>query len=120
MSERSTEDAPEGGFNIRGIPWVVTERQMKLEWGGGGPAEYFRCAWCGHRFKPGDIARCIYTNGGVGIVDGVATPEPHDLTAGIGGNPFCCDHCYGPRPELLARLRTMRAEIDTKYWWFAR
>jgi hypothetical protein len=40
-----------------GKPWVVTEAQTKLAWGGG-----FHCRLCGHDFKAGDTARWIFAN----------------------------------------------------------
>jgi hypothetical protein len=93
-------------FNIRGRPWIATAEQTKLRWGCGKPGANFRCAWCGHRFAAGERVRCVYTNS-VG-----------DDTKGICGNPFICQTCDGPREEILAKLRGMRAEFNTRFWWF--
>lgn len=84
-------------------PFTVTEDQVGARWGGGG----LRCAWCGHRFGAGEVARWIYTNGG------------SDETKGIAGNPFICERCDGPRPEILRRLRETLAEFEAnRFWWF--
>lgn len=96
------------GFNIRGTPWIATEKDLTLRWSCQAPGKLFRCAWCGHRFKVGDVVRCVYTNGA------------GEETRGIGGNPFICTACDGPREVILAKLQAMRAEFDTRFWWFDR
>ena len=88
-------------------PFMVTEEHTKARWGGYRDARMFRCAWCGHRFKVGDTARWVYTNGG------------GDETKGIAGNPFICTACDGPRAEILIRLREANREFGAdRFWWF--
>lgn len=97
--------------HIFGDSWTVTDKDTNARWNCGKPGELFRCAWCGHKFVVGDIARCVYTNG-----DG-------DDTRGIGGNPFICQACDGPRDAVLASLRALREEwmaAQQRFWWFAR
>ena len=98
----------EEGFNIRGQPWIATERDVGLNWGLRGIGVLFRCAWCGHRFAVGDVVRCVFTNG------------QDEAMRGIGGNPLVCARCDCPRDELLAKLQEMRRQVSTKYWWFTR
>ena len=99
----------EGGnvsFTDQG-PFTVTEDHVKAWWGGYRDARLFRCAWCGHRFRVGDVARWVYTNDG------------GEQTRGLSGNPFICTKCDGPRPEILARLRATLAEFTAdRFWWF--
>jgi hypothetical protein len=96
-------------FNIHGRPWTATAADVKARWCGGKPGEFFRCAWCGHRFAVGDTVRCVYTNGG------------GEETRGIGGNPFICAACDGPREVILARLRELAAELRSeRFWWILR
>lgn len=87
-------------------PFVVTEQQVTAPWGGHRDGRNFRCAWCGHHFKIGDVARWVFTNDG----------QPD--TKGLSGNPFICSSCDGPREQILARLQQLREEVDSeKYWW---
>lgn len=86
-----------------GEPFVVTERDLRLRWNCGKPGEYLRCAFCGHKFQPGDIARWVYTND----------------AKGAGGNPFVCQTCDGPREALIAEILKRRAELqEGRWWWF--
>ncbi len=94
-------------------PFPVTEEHIQASWSGKRAAKgatthpLFRCAWCGHRFKVGDVARWVFTN--------CAGEE----TKGIAGNPFICSTCDGPRAEILARLRVALAEVSAdRFWWF--
>ncbi len=91
-----------------GKPFVVSAAQASAAWGGARGGALFRCAWCGHKFREGDTARWVFTNGG------------GEETRGIGGNPFVCAACDAPREELIGRLREMRALFETKFWWFTR
>lgn len=96
--------------HIFGNPWIVSEKDTVARWNCGKPGELFRCAWCGHKFEVGDVARCVYTNGF------------SEDTCGIAGNPFICQACDGPRDVVLAKLRELRAEwtaVKRKFWWFA-
>lgn len=92
-----------------GKPWIATEEDVSAKWNCRKPGQDFRCAWCGHRFAVGDTVRWVYTNGG--------GPE----TKGVGGNPFICAACDGPREVILERLRALLAEYKTdRFWWFRR
>lgn len=94
---------------LRGKPWVATAKCVATRWNCGEPGQLFRCAWCGHKFVVGDVVRCVYTNS-----DG-------DETRGIGGNPFICQACDGPRDVILAKLRDQLAKFrDERFWWFRR
>lgn len=86
-------------------PFIVTEEQPKLPWGGKTNGDNFRCACCGHRLQAGDTARWVFTNTG------------EKLTKGLHGNPFVCGPCDLPRDDLLLKLQAMREE-SKKYWWF--
>lgn len=87
-------------------PWVVTARDLKLNWGGS--PKNFRCGFCGHRFKEGDTARWLYTN---------------DLP-GAGGNPLMCVACdTGSNTSTRERWKDKRAEWKKqsdadKNWFF--
>jgi hypothetical protein len=105
MSQASEPERRQPGWPF-GEPWVATEKDVTLPWSGS--QRNFRCAWCGHKFKLGDVVRCVYTNGG------------SEDTRGISGNPFACAACEAPREEMLAKLRAMRAEYEARFWWFGR
>ena len=94
-------------------PFAVTDEHVRAPWSGVRPEKgatthpEFRCAWCGHRFRAGDVARWVFTN----------TSDP--ATKGLSGNPFICAACDGPRDEILARLRATMAEfVADRFWWF--
>lgn len=87
-------------------PFVVSEDDVSAHWCGYPDARNLRCAWCGHRFIVGDVARWVHTNSGA------------DDCISIMGNPFVCARCDGPREIILARLRAMAVEAETRFWWF--
>lgn len=88
-----------------GEPFVATKADCKLRWSCGKPGEHFRCAFCGHKFQPGDTVRWQYTND----------------TPGTGGNPFVCVTCDAPRDVLIAEILKRRAELAAeRNWWFIR
>ena len=91
-----------------GLPMIATKNDTLAHWGGGKPGEYFRCGFCGYKFREGDYWRWVYTND----------------TPGAGGNPFVCQTCDGPRVDLLARWKakydTVRQHREGLYWWFYR
>jgi hypothetical protein len=92
-----------------GDPWPATEWDVVADWNCGKPGEHFRCAWCGYRFQVGDLVRCVYTNSGA------------EECNGIGGNPFICAKCDGPREQILAELRGRRERFRAnEFWWFRR
>jgi hypothetical protein len=82
-------------------PWIATEKDCALNWGGGGKGARFRCGLCGYKFKPGDTVRWQFTNN-----------IPH-----YGGNPLVCSTCDGP--DIIDKWK---AHCDSfklfkeKYW----
>ena len=101
MSERSSNAVTENWTN--GKPFVATQGDCQLRWGCGKPGQNFRCAFCGHKFQPGDTVRWVYTND----------------AKGAGGNPFVCQTCDGPRETLIAEILARRATLrDARWWWF--
>lgn len=66
---------------------VATDEHSGARWSGGKPGEFFRCGFCGHKFKDGDKFRWCYTN---------------DIK-GAGGNPLVCEACNDSNEELRAR-----------------
>lgn len=104
MSEDTSNDF------LRGKSFIVSEEAVQMRWGfqKPGSGDVFRCAWCGHRFKAGDVARCIYTN----------TAPEHKA---IRGNPFVCESCDGP--DAIERLIAMAERVNQvrrECWWFYR
>lgn len=95
-------------------PFTVTDEHIHARWSGRRVAKdatthpLFRCAWCGHRFKVGDVARWVFTN------------CSGEETKGISGNPFICAPCDGPRLEILRRLREAHEEFRAERWWWFR
>lgn len=88
-----------------GKPRIATEAETKLHWCSHGPGEFFRCGFCGHKFKVGDQWRFCYTN---------------DIP-GSGGNPLVCAKCDGPDEEVRARWKAKCEEwLSAKWWWFRR
>ena len=83
---------------------ITSEEDLKSRWYGGKPGEYFRCGFCGYKFNPGDLWRCVYTND----------------TPGAAGNPLVCEICDAPREVLIDRWKKMRIEAKTKFWFFTR
>ena len=86
-----------------GNPWVATEDDYHANWMGGEDGKHFRCALCGHRFKPGDRVRWVHTN---------AAPGPAN------GNPLVCEGCDGTRKEIITKLENLYEEMTTRMWWF--
>lgn len=91
----------------------VTPAHCEARWSCGKPGELFKCAFCGHKFVPGDVFKCIYTN---------------DLP-GAWGNPLCCSTCrdhHGGDQEKLreAWIEKWRAWKDfinaPTNWWLKR
>jgi hypothetical protein len=66
---------------------VATEETCKARWSCGKPGQYFRCGFCGYKFKAGDKWRGVYTN---------------DMP-GAGGNPLVCEKCNDTNAQLRAR-----------------
>jgi hypothetical protein len=89
-------------------PRIATEKECKANWGGGKPGEFFRCHVCGHRFRPGDKFRWVYTN----------------HLRGYGGNPMVCEACDGTNEEVIARWKKLvdqwKDDRNGKYWWFVK
>lgn len=90
-----------------GQPFEITEKHLATKWGGYKASKLLRCAWCGHTFQLGDLARWVYTN----------SEEDHS----IGGNPFICVNCDGSREQILEKLSAMSQAYkaaEKTYWWF--
>jgi len=83
-------------------PRVATKKDLKTNWSCGKPGEYFRCTLCGYKFQISDYWRWQYTN---------------DIP-GAGGNPMVCKDCDGTKEEIVLKLKQMKHEFKTKYWWF--
>jgi len=69
-----------------GKPWIATEKDCKLNWGG---HQCFCCYLCGHRFRPGDTVRWQFTNN----------------IKGAGGNPLVCASCDGDKEKIIERMK---------------
>jgi hypothetical protein len=87
---------------------TATAEDCRSRWGCGQPGEFFRCGFCGHKFKVGDKWQAIYTND---------MPE-------AGGNPLYCAGCKSG-PEALRRrwaekCREWQRKIENEFWWFNR
>lgn len=88
-------------------PYTVTQEHLKLNWGGVG-RKNFRCGFCGHKFKKGDIARWVFTN--------------HTKA---GGNPFICFDCDEPdNPAKAVEAWKEKHKVfesflkSDEWWWF--
>ena len=90
---------------LDGKPWVATEKHC-TRWGGmNQKGKYFRCAFCGYKFKPGDTVRCQYTNN----------------IPGLWGNPLVCKDCDDTEKKLISKLKKMKKkkeQLDKELWWF--
>lgn len=84
---------------------VATEATCKANWSCGGPGVLFFCAFCGHKFVPGDLFRMTYTN---------------DMS-GAGGNPLTCEPCdkrYGGVEGVRKAWADLWEEYRTRFKWF--
>lgn len=88
--------------------WVVTEHDCEMKWGLDGDG--FRCALCGHRFKPGDGARWIYAAGRT-------FKSAEGKTFGV-CNFKTCDACDGP--DVLDRWVARNVEFFSDRFWALR
>ena len=88
-----------------GESWIATEVDCGRAWSGGSKGKYFRCYFCGHKFKSGDTVRWQFTN---------------DI-AGAGGNPLVCLKCDDGPEKVIEKWKQMHKEYrDDKWWWFRR
>lgn len=99
MAEDPTNPAYEPFFNVQK---TATEKDCHMRWLCGRDGKYFRCAFCGHKFVPGDLYRIVYTN---------------DMK-GAYGNPIVCEKCDGE--DVRDRWRKMSEEAYSRFWWFSR
>lgn len=96
--------------NLRtGEFFIADEEMVKAPWFGMPNGEWFKCGFCGHKFKVGDKLRWIYTN---------------DIP-GAPGNPLACMYCCytykQPQVEHLREVwKEMSEKVRKKYWWFVR
>jgi len=77
----------------------ATEKEVKARWSGGRPGEFFRCYFCGHKFKEEDLWRSVYTND---------IPKAN-------GNPLVCENCDGD--DVVERWISINNETLNRYWW---
>lgn len=98
---------------LRGEWTTVTQEQTKIAWGGGKNGRYFRCMFCGHKFKANDEFRAIFTN--CKSLDERGIP---------GGNPLTCRTCNpsGELEEMYEKWKQLHAEWDAvvdspRFWW---
>lgn len=84
---------------------VATEEHCRAPWLGAKNGKYFRCAFCGHKFVPGDKFRIVYTN---------------DIN-GASGNPLICGGCDCPNEEARAKwVEKCKVAYSDEWWWFHR
>lgn len=88
-------------------PFIVKQSHVDASWNG--RKDDFRCAWCGHRFRVGDVARWVFTNTG-------------DDAKHVPGNLFICASCdVGSREEILQQLIDIGHEFrHPRFWWWRR
>jgi hypothetical protein len=95
---------------LDGKQHVADEHICSRKWSGAPAGQNFRCALCGHKFKPGDTFRFVLTN----------TKAASDAKV-PGGNPFVCASCDGINEDVYSRLVSMQCEWDeikNRFWWF--
>lgn len=84
---------------------IASETCVIAPWSGAKNGKYFRCAFCGYKFKIGDGWRCIYTN---------------DMP-GASGNPLCCDGCFTDKDATRQRwivINEKFQKLKEEFWWF--
>ena len=86
---------------------IATDEECKLSWDGRKNGAAFRCYLCGHRFKPGDGWRWVYSDGTSFVTD-----EGKKLSC---CNPKVCDSCDGP--DVLTRWASHCAEFYSAKFW---
>ena len=84
-----------------GKPWVATEKDCNASWESAPKGERFRCTFCGHKFKPGDIVRWQYTND----------------VPGACGNPLVCEKCDGIKEEIVTKMKELYRKARNEMWW---
>lgn len=77
-------------------PRIATEKDCKAKWGGYKNGDRFRCYLCGHKFKPGDTWRWVYSQKYM--------------------NFLVCDSCDGD--DVQERWIAANKELREKFWWF--
>ncbi len=87
---------------------VADEKTCKARWSGGSRGIYFRCGFCGHRFKVGDKWRIQFTNN---------MPDAR-------GNPLVCEDCDASEKELVEKWREKHRKwrelcCTSEWWWFS-
>ena len=88
---------------------VATIEDCETRWGNHKPGERFRCYLCGHKFKPGDGWRWVYSGTG-----------GHDTTGKRWAvtNLKTCDACDGP--DVVDRWAQRHAEFYSDQFWAIR
>lgn len=87
-----------------GKPRIATKEECNAIWGGGKPGEYFRCGFCGYKFKQGDYYRWQFTN---------------DIP-GAPGNPLVCKNCDDVPEKVRERWKEKWDEWQSDRWWWFR
>jgi hypothetical protein len=86
-----------------GKPHIITEEMIKAPWSGDKNGKYFRCYFCGHRFKVGETFRWQYTN---------------DIS-GACGNPLVCQTCDDGHDKTRKNWKVKCNKFNNdKWWWF--
>ncbi len=87
---------------------IADIKTISARWMGGKKGEFFRCGFCGHKFKEDDGWRMIYTNN---------IPK-------AGGNPLICDNCFidkeGARQKWKEKCERFEVIIKKEFWMFFR
>jgi hypothetical protein len=85
--------------------FTATARDCQGKWNFGKPGEYFRCAFCGHKFIEGDLVHGIYTND---------IPDAP-------GNPLVCASCYTSHENARQTWKEKWQKYNLpNNWWFNR
>lgn len=89
---------------------IATAEECRADWGCAKNGERFRCYLCGHRFKPGDKWRWVYTAG-----RGFMTEDGRRF--GV-TNLMTCDDCDGD--DVVDRWAARNAEFYSARFWALR
>lgn len=88
---------------------IATPADCRADWGCAPNGERFRCYLCGHKFKPGDGFRWVYTGG--------ENFEINGKKRGV-SNLMTCDACDGP--DVIDRWAELHRELFAPKFWAIR